>query len=203
MLQIKTFSAPLPYLETVADMEKTAENIRSGTAPEQIWLLQHPDLYTRGISAKDDELLDPARLPVYESGRGGKFTFHGIGQRIGYIMLNLPARSLGVKAFISLTENWLIDALGLLGVPAFIKPGFIGVWVSDKGEDKKIAAIGIRILHGISTHGFALNVSPDMAHFAGIVPCGIRGGAVTSLAELGIEKSLAQVDSALRQTNPF
>jgi len=118
-------------------------------------------------------------------------------------MLNLPARSLGVKAFISLTENWLIDALGLLGVPAFIKPGFIGVWVSDKGEDKKIAAIGVRILHGISTHGFALNVSPDMAHFAGIVPCGIRGGAVTSLAELGIEKSLAQVDSALRQTNPF
>jgi lipoyl(octanoyl) transferase len=203
MLQIKTFASPQPYLKTIAKMEKAAENIRKYGAPEQIWLLQHPNLYTRGISAKDDELLDPARLPVYESGRGGKFTFHGIGQRIGYIMLNLPARSLGVKAFISLTENWLIDALSLLSVPAFTKPGLIGVWVNDNGEDKKIAAIGVRILHGVSTHGFALNVSPDMTHFKGIIPCGLKDCAVTSLAALGVRKSLAQVDSALRQTNPF
>lgn len=187
----------LPYPEAVARMEERVAAIRQGTAPERVWLVEHPPLYTAGVSARPEELLDPARFPVFETGRGGRFTYHGPGQRVGYLMLDLEARGRDLHRFVDAIEGWLIAALGRLGVAAGRSPGNTGVWI----EGAKIAAIGVRVRRWVSYHGFALNVQPDLAHFRGIVPCGLDA-PVTSLAALGCRADLPELDFALRQEFP-
>src|SRR3954467_9311590 len=188
----------------LAAMEARAAAIADGTAGEQIWLLEHPPIYTAGTSAKDTDLLD-ARFPVYHTGRGGQFTYHGPGQRVGYAMLDLKTRTPDVRAYVRDLEQWLIDALAQFDVKGERREGRVGIWVlrgptstSNEREDK-IAALGVRIRRWVTLHGVALNVDPDLSHYNGIVPCGISGHGVTSLAQLGILVSMADVDVALKQ----
>ena len=199
MFTLKTFSTPQDYLSTLSLMEEKAENIRKNNALEEIWFLEHPSLYTKGTSGRESELLAANLLPVYEIGRGGRYTYHGPGQRIGYLMLDLRARRLGVKEFIRMVEDWLITALKEIGINASVKEDKIGVWVGDA----KIAAMGFRIIHGVSTHGFALNVNPDLSYFKGIIPCGIKDFGVTGIKALCKDISLAEVDKILERTCPF
>jgi lipoyl(octanoyl) transferase len=187
-------SAPVPYLEAVAVMDARAGAIARGEAPECVWLLEHPPLYTAGTSTRTDELLDPQRLPVFRTGRGGRFTYHGPGQRVAYVMLDLGSRGRDVRAFVAALEDWMLAALARLGVEGERRPGEIGVFVAGA----KIASIGVRIRRWVSLHGVSLNVAPDLGHFAGIVPCGMTDAAVTSLAALGVSADMAEVDAALR-----
>jgi lipoyl(octanoyl) transferase len=187
-------SAPVPYLEAVAVMDALAGAIARGEAPECVWLLEHPPLYTAGTSTRTDELLDPQRLPVFRTGRGGRFTYHGPGQRVAYVMLDLGSRGRDVRAFVAALEDWMLAALARLGVEGERRPGEIGVFVAGA----KIASIGVRIRRWVSLHGVSLNVAPDLGHFAGIVPCGMTDAAVTSLAALGVSADMAEVDAALR-----
>jgi len=196
-------TVPVAYPQAVAFMEERVARIRSGSARELVWLLEHPPLYTAGSSARPEELLEPGRLPVYATGRGGRYTYHGPGQRIVYVMLDLNRRGRDVRAFVGGLESWLIAALGHLGVAGETRADRIGIWVRDPRagtdtEEAKIAAIGLRLKRWVSLHGVALNVDPDLAHFAGIVPCGIADGRVTSLARLGIAAGMSEVDRALR-----
>jgi lipoyl(octanoyl) transferase len=189
----------VPYESAVATMESRVAAIRDGSAPELVWALEHPPLYTAGTSAADDELLDPRGLPVYRTGRGGRFTWHGPGQRVAYVMLDLRRRGADVRAFVGDLESWVIATLTRFGVSAERRPGRVGIWVKrSTGEEEKIAAIGVRVRHWISYHGVAINVAPDLGHFAGIVPCGISEHGVTSLAELGRKPGMAAFDAALR-----
>ena len=204
-LEWKASDGLVPYPDALAGMEGRAEAIAAGTAGELVWLLEHPPIYTAGTSADDADLLDP-RFPVYRTGRGGQFTYHGPGQRVGYVMLNLKNRKADVRAYVRDLEQWLIETLALLGVKGERRPGRVGIWVqraptstSNSGEDK-IAALGVRIRHWVTFHGVALNVNPDLSHFTGIVPCGIRGHGVTSLADLGVAATMADVDAALKQS---
>ena len=190
----------VPYEVALATMEARVEAILNGTAGELVWLLQHPALYTAGTSASSSELLDPTRFPVVATGRGGKHTYHGPGQRVVYAMMDLTKRDRDLKAHVWRLEEWIIRTLALLGVKAERRRDMIGVWVDVAGHDKKIAAIGVRARRWITSHGFALNVDPDLSHFAGIVPCGIKDFGVTSLHELGIEVTMEQVDAALHAT---
>ncbi len=178
-------------------MERRAAEIHAGTALDTLWLCEPPALYTAGTSATEDEILDH-RLPVHHTGRGGRVTYHGPGQRIGYVMVDLKRRGEDVRAFVGDLEGWLIGVLAHFGVTAEQRQGRIGLWVArnDGGEDK-IAAIGVRIRHWVSFHGVALNVAPDLGHYQGIVPCGIRDHGVTSLKKLGIEVDMAEVDAVL------
>jgi lipoyl(octanoyl) transferase len=187
------------YPDALASMRERVEAILAGSASEWVWLLEHPPLYTAGSSAKPDELVDPERFPVHIAGRGGRYTYHGPGQRVGYVMLDLARRGLGVRGFIDALEGVLIDALAELGVAASRRDGLVGVWIDGAGGPKKIAAIGVRLRRWVSSHGFSLNVAPDLAHFSGIVPCGNRQDGVTSLAELGVRAAQVDVDRALRQ----
>ena len=194
---------PVAYEDSLAAMTARAEAIARGEAPELVWLLEHPALYTAGTSAKPAELIE-ARFPVHSAGRGGQFTYHGPGQRVGYVMLDLKRRAPDVRRFVATIEQWLIDALVRFNVRGARRDERIGVWVRrpDKGAgcEDKIAAIGIRVRQWVTLHGFALNVDPDLSHFAGIVPCGVsepRYG-VTSLSDLGRTVSMPEVDSALR-----
>lgn len=184
----------------MAQMERRVADILRGAAAEQVWLLEHPPLYTSGTSARASDLLQP-RFPVYDAGRGGQFTYHGPGQRVAYVMLDLKARSAGVpdlRRYVGDLERWVIATLARLGVRGEVREGRIGVWVADRaGNEAKIAAIGIRIRRWVTFHGLALNVAPDLSHYAGIVPCGIRQFGVTSLRELGIPATMAEVDAAL------
>lgn len=189
----------VPYPEAVAKMEARVEAIRAGTAPELVWLLEHPPLYSAGTSARDEELLAPARFPVYRSGRGGRFTYHGPGQRVAYVLLDLKRRGTDLRVYVRTLEDWLIAALAQFNVLGQRREGRVGIWVErGGGREDKIAAIGVRVRRWVSYHGIALNVDPDLSHFAGIVPCGLRGQGVTSLADLGIPASLPEVDAALR-----
>jgi lipoyl(octanoyl) transferase len=189
-----------PFPAAEAAMRARAASIAAGKAPELIWLLEHPPLYTAGTSAKDEDLLAPDRFPVYKTGRGGEFTYHGPGQRVAYVHLDLTRRGRDVRAFVCALEAWLIDALAELGVAAGTREGRIGIWVArGAGREDKIAAIGIRLAKWVSFHGIALNVAPDLSHFSGIVPCGIREHGVTSLADLGVSATMADVDVALRR----
>jgi lipoyl(octanoyl) transferase len=189
----------VPYETAVATMEARVAAIREGTAPELVWALEHPPLYTAGTSAADDELLDPRGLPVYRTGRGGRFTWHGPGQRVAYVMLDLKRRGADVRAFVCDLESWLIATLARFGVEAERREGRIGIWVvRPSGAEEKIAAIGVRVRHWISYHGVAINVAPDLAHFAGIVPCGISEHGVTSLAALRHDPGMVAFDGALR-----
>jgi lipoyl(octanoyl) transferase len=192
-----------PYLDAVRTMEARARAIAAGEAPECVWLLQHPPLYTAGTSAQPGDLILPDRFPVHVTGRGGQYTYHGPGQRIAYVMLNVKARGGDVRAFVCRLETWLIDTLAMFGVQGEIRNGRVGVWVTRQRADgrtreDKIAALGIRVSRGVSFHGVALNVAPDLSHFSGIVPCGLSEYGVTSLLDLGISVPLSAVDNALR-----
>lgn len=193
---------PIAYPAAVSAMEARAAQIHAGTASELVWLLEHPALYTAGTSARSADLKSPDRFPVFQSGRGGQYTYHGPGQRIAYAMLDVKARfGADVRAFVGALEHWLIDTLAAFDVKGVVRPGRVGVWVIDKtdpSKEAKIAAVGIRIRRGVSFHGVSLNVDPDLTHYGGIVPCGISDHGVTSLAALGRETSTKSVDSALR-----
>ena len=194
---------PVPYEDAVARMEERVAAIREGQAPEAVWLLEHPALYTAGTSADPADLLDPDYLPVHRSGRGGQFTYHGPGQRVAYVMLDLQQRGRDIRAYVGGLERWLIATLTHFGVRGERREGRVGIWVAREdggvGSDDKIAAIGVRIRRWVSYHGVALNVDPDLAHFAGIVPCGVKGHGVTSLAALGIDAPMSEVDAALKE----
>ena len=180
-------------------MEARVAAIAAGAAAEQVWLLEHPPIYTAGTSARDDDLVDAGRFPVFRTGRGGQYTYHGPGQRVAYVMLNLARRGGDVHAYVSGLERWLIGVLADLGVHAETRKGRVGVWVArGGGREDKIAAIGVRVRRGVTYHGVSLNVSPNLTHFDGIVPCGIREHGVTSLADLGVTAGMAEVDAAMR-----
>lgn len=191
----------VPYETAVTAMEQRVEAIRAGDAGEMVWLLEHPPLYTAGTSAAAEELLDPDRFPVYRSGRGGRHTYHGPGQRVAYVMLDLRGRGPDVRRYVSSLEDWIIATLVRFNVKGERREGRIGIWIDQGGgREEKIAAVGVRIRRWITFHGIALNVDPDLSHFGGILPCGIADYGVTSLAALGITASMSEVDMALRDT---
>ncbi len=191
-----------PYEAALATMEARAAAVRAGEAPELVWLLQHPPLFTAGTSADPAELMNPAGFPVFAAGRGGRFTYHGPGQRVGYLILDLERRGRDIRHFVHSLEGWLIAALARLGVAARREPGRIGLWVGTGSEEAKIAAIGVRVRRWVTLHGFSVNVSPDLSHFAGIVPCGIRDYGITSLAALGQGAGIGALDDALEAELP-
>src|ERR1700761_3906681 len=195
----KISDLPVAYPEALAEMEARAAAIAEGSAGEMVWLLEHPSIYTAGTSAQDSDLLD-ARFPVYRTGRGGQFTYHGPGQRVGYAMLDLKRRKPDVRAYVRDLEQWLIEALAEFNVKGERREGRVGIWVSRGMREDKIAALGVRIKRWVTFHGVALNVDPDLSHFGGIVPCGVSQHGVTSLADLGILVSMADVDVALKQS---
>ncbi len=187
----------LAYPQALSTMERRAADIRAGTAPELVWLVEHPPLFTSGTSAVPAELTNPAGFPVFDAGRGGRYTYHGPGQRVGYLMLDLDARGRDIRHFVHSLEGWLIAALAGLGVSARREPGRIGLWVGQGPSEAKIAAIGVRVKRWVTLHGFSVNVAPDLAHFSGIVPCGIREYGVTSLAKLAAPAQIHALDAAL------
>ena len=188
-----------PYADAVRRMEERVAAIHAGTADEFAWLVEHPPLYTAGTSAREGDLLAPGRFPVHATGRGGEFTYHGPGQRVVYLMLDLARRGRDVRRFVRSIEAWLIASLAEFGVRGERREGRVGIWVERPGGEAKIAAVGLRLRHWISYHGVSLNVAPDLSHYAGIVPCGIAEHGVTSLAELGVAASMAEVDDALKR----
>ena len=199
-IEWRVSDGPVPYEEAFAFMERRAAGIRTGAARECVWLLEHPPLFTAGTSADPAELFNPLDFPVYAAGRGGRYTYHGPGQRVGYVMLDLEKRGKDIRRFVHCLEGWMIDALADLGVAAHRAHGRIGIWVGEGDSEAKIGALGVRVKHWVTLHGFALNVAPDLSHFAGIVPCGIAEFGVTSLAELGKQMPLTRVDAALERS---
>jgi lipoyl(octanoyl) transferase len=191
-----------PYPAAVAFMEARVAAIAAGEAEELVWLVEHPPLYTAGTSAKATDLIDPDRFPVFASSRGGQYTYHGPGQRVAYVMLDLTRRGRDVRCFVAALEAWVIAALAQFNIAAGIREGRIGVWVERSGpgwqRDDKIAAIGVRLRRWVSFHGVSINVEPDLTHFAGIVPCGIQEHGVTSLVDLGHPVTMDEVDAALK-----
>lgn len=194
-------AAPVDYPAAVAAMEARVAAIRAGRAPEQVWLLEHPPIYTAGTGADPVELLDGSAFPIYATGRGGRYTYHGPGQRIAYVMLDLRRRRRDVRAFVRGLEQWVIAALARFGVGGERRPGRVGIWIDrGGGREAKIAAVGVRVRHWITFHGVSINVSPDLGHYAGIVPCGVAAHGVTSLADLGVAASMEELDGALEAT---
>jgi lipoyl(octanoyl) transferase len=192
---------PVDYEPAVKEMEARVAAIREGAAPELVWLLEHPPLYTAGTSAHDEDLLEPSRLPVYRTGRGGRYTYHGPGQRIAYVMLDLTRRDRDVRCHVHRLEEWMIRTLAHFGIKGERRDGRVGIWVVQPGgEEEKIAAIGVRVRRWVTYHGVALNLDPDLDHYRGIVPCGIADHGVTSLAKLGIAATMEEVDRTLRAT---
>ncbi len=189
---------PVPYEEAVAEMQARAAAIAAGEAPELVWLLEHPPLYTAGTSADAADLTQPDRFPVYKTGRGGQYTYHGPGQRVAYVMLSVKDRGADVRCFVRGLEKWVIDTLDAFNVKGERREGRVGVWVQRGLKEDKIAALGIRVSRGVSYHGISLNVDPDLSHYEGIVPCGITAHGVTSLTDLGLPVSLPDADIALR-----
>ena len=187
-----------PYEEALAAMEARAAAIRAGEQSELIWLLEHPPLYTAGTSADPAELFNPLNFPVHAAGRGGRYTYHGPGQRVGYLMIDLDRRGRDVRRFVHGLESWLIDSLADLGIAAFRSPGRIGIWVNRNGSESKIGALGLRVRRWVTMHGFSVNMTPELSHFSGIVPCGIIDSPVTSLDEMGVADSQPRFDLALR-----
>jgi len=188
---------PVPYDVALAEMEARNQAVQAGTARELVWLLEHPPLYTAGTSADAAELIDP-RFPVHATGRGGRYTYHGPGQRIGYLVLDLARRGKDVRCFVHALEGWVIDALAHIGIAAFRADGRIGIWTHDPSRgEAKIGAIGVRVKRWVTMHGFSVNLSPDLTHFGGIVPCGIADYGVTSAQVLGRDASFATFDAAL------
>ena len=209
MVEWITSPGPVPYADALTFMEGRVAAIAAGTADECIWLLEHPPLYTAGTSAKPADLTQPDRFPVHEARRGGQYTYHGPGQRVAYVMLDLNAREKDVRCFVRRLENWIIAALAEFNVTGEIRDGRVGVWVRRPDlapypdgtvPEDKIAAIGVKIRRWVSFHGISINVEPDLSHFEGIVPCGIRGHGVTSLVDLGLPVAMADLDLALKST---
>lgn len=221
-MEWKIAKKPVDYPAALAAMERRVADILAGKKPELVWLLEHPPLYTAGTSAKASGLLDKKRFPVYQTGRGGEYTYHGPGQRVAYVMLDLRKRgSQDIKCFVCNLEQWMIATLGQFGVEGFTRKGRVGVWVKDRtrysvlgtpppvsspsteyaspSTEKKIGAIGIRVRKWVTFHGISLNVNPDLSHYAGIVPCGISGYGVTSLKELGIKATMKEVDAVMKK----
>lgn len=192
-----------PYPQALAEMDARAVAVRNGTARELVWLLEHPPLFTAGTSADPAELFNPLDLPVYAAGRGGRYTYHGPGQRVVYLVLDLEARGRDLRRYVQSLEGWMIAALANLGVPARREPGRIGIWTGSGLDEAKIGAIGVRVKRWVTLHGLSINVAPDLSHFSGIVPCGIADYGVTSLAALGKETRLAALDAALEHCFPL
>ncbi len=203
-LEWRVSTTPIPYPQAHAFMEQRVAEIEAGTAPECVWLLEHPPLYTAGTSANRKDLLAPDRFPVFQTGRGGQYTYHGPGQRVGYVMLNLKQRGPDVRGFVHNLEEWLIRTLAALDVTGETRTDRVGVWVRRPDlaptREDKIAAIGVRVRKWVTFHGISLNINPDIEHFSGIVPCGISEHGVTSLADLGHSVSTADVDRVLKRT---
>ncbi len=204
----RVFEGMQPYAQTLAAMEAHAEAVSQGLAPEAIWLLEHPPLYTAGTSANPSDLVEPNRLPVHQTGRGGQYTYHGPGQRVAYVILDLKRRRQDVRAFVCALEAWIINTLAEFNVKGERRADRVGVWVTRPEKtllpngtiaEDKIAAVGIRLRKWVSFHGIALNVEPDLAHFSGIVPCGIQGYGVTSLVDLGLPVTMIDLDIALKR----
>ncbi len=196
---------PIEYDDAIAVMEDTVADIHAGTSPEQLWFLEHPPLYTAGTSAKAQDLLTP-QFPVFETGRGGQYTYHGPGQRIAYVMLNLKQRQKtpDIKDYIYQLEQWIIDTLAEFKIKGERREGRVGIWVvKPDGREAKIAAIGVRIRHWVTYHGISINLNPDLTHFNGIVPCGISEHGVTSLEDLGVKATMEELDIALQKHCPF
>jgi lipoyl(octanoyl) transferase len=198
-IEWRVSEAPVAYDEALGFMEERVAAIRAGSARECVWLLEHPPLFTAGTSADPAELSNPLGLPVYEAGRGGRYTYHGPGQRVVYVMLDLEKRGKDIRCFVHSLEGWMIDALGELGVAAHRADGRIGIWVGEGADEKKIGALGVRVKRWVTLHGFALNVAPDLSHFTGIVPCGIAEFGVASLDMLGKQMPPTSVDAALKR----
>ena len=205
MIEWRIDAGLTPYPDALAQMQARAAAIRAGTAGQQVWLVEHPPLYTAGTSASPADLQDPGRFPTFDAGRGGQWTYHGPGQRTGYVMLDLTqphgqVAPRDVRSYVTALEEWLIRTLRQFGVTGERRDGRIGIWVADPatGGESKIGALGVRVSRWVSWHGVALNVAPELDHFAGIVPCGIREHGVTSLKALGVAATMAEVDAALR-----
>jgi lipoyl(octanoyl) transferase len=211
MVDWRHWDGPVPYETALAAMEARVAAIAAGSAPEAVWLLEHPPLYTAGASARAEDLTDPHRFPVHQVRRGGQYTYHGPGQRVVYTMLDLNTRGRDVRQFVCALEGWVIATLAEFGVRGERRAGRVGVWVvrpdrppnpdGTPAEDK-IAAIGVKLRKWVSFHGLSINLDPDLDHFSGIVPCGIRGHGVTSLVDLGLPVSMADLDAALARTFP-
>lgn len=200
-IEWRVSTAQVPYAESLAAMEARAAAVAAGDAPELVWLLEHPPVYTGGTSADAAELLDP-RFPVVQTGRGGRYTYHGPGQRVGYLVLDLNRRGRDVRCFVHALEQWLIAALGDFGIAARAESGRVGIWTGQGAAEAKIGAIGVRVKRWVTLHGFAVNLDPDLSHFSGIVPCGLADYPVTSAAALGIPVVAEAFDSALRRHFP-
>lgn len=202
-VHLRRSAEPVDYGQACADMEARVGAIAAGQASEQVWLLEHPPLYTAGTSAKSDDLVMPDRFPVFKSGRGGQYTYHGPGQRVAYVMMDLSARRKDIRSYVNQLEGWIIDTLSDFGVEAGRREGRVGVWVNIPAAhhsghtEAKIAAIGVRVRRWVTFHGISINVDPDLSHFTGIVPCGISEHGVTSLKDLSVKASMADVDAAL------
>ena len=192
----------VPYDVALAEMEARAAAVRAGDAPELVWLLEHPPLFTAGTSADPAELFNPMGFPVFEAGRGGRYTYHGPGQRVGYVILDLEKRGRDIRRFVHSLEGWMITSLGEVGVSARREPGRIGIWTGEGPSEAKIGAIGVRVRRWVTMHGFSINAAPDLSHFAGIVPCGIAEYGVTSLERLGLDPSMNRLDQALERSFP-
>jgi lipoyl(octanoyl) transferase len=192
----------VPYPDALAEMEARAAAVREGTASELVWLLEHPPLFTAGTSADPTELFNPMGFPVFEAGRGGRYTYHGPGQRVVYLVLDLEKRGKDIRNFVHSLEEWMISSLADIGVPARREPGRIGIWTGEGAAEAKIGAIGVRVRRWVTMHGLSINVAPDLSHFGGIVPCGIAEYGVTSLAALGREPSMNRIDFALERNFP-
>ena len=198
-VELRISSSPVPFVEAEAAMEARVAAIRAGTAPELVWFLEHSPLYTAGTSAQDSDLLTPDRFPVFKTGRGGQYTYHGPGQRVAYVMLDLKRRGEDVRCFVRDLEECIIRTLAALGVTGERRQGRIGIWVArGNAREDKIGAIGVRVRHWVSYHGIAVNVAPDLSHFSGIVPCGVTAHGVTSLKDLGVDAGFAELDGALK-----
>ena len=193
----------VPYEVALAEMEARAAAVRAGEDRELVWLLEHPPLFTAGTSADPAELFNPNGFPVYQAGRGGRYTYHGPGQRVGYLILDLEKRGKDIRCFVHSLEGWMIAALGELGVEARREPGRIGIWTGHGSAEAKIGAIGVRVKRWVTLHGFSINVAPDLSHFGGIVPCGISEYGVTSLAALGEDPSMERLDDTLERSFPL
>ena len=198
----RTSERPVAYLDALAEMEARAAAVRAGEAREMVWLLEHPPLFTAGTSADAAELFNPRGFPVFEAGRGGRYTYHGPGQRVGYLVLDLEKRGRDIRCFVHSLEGWMIGALGDLGVAARREPGRIGIWTGTGAKEAKIGAIGVRVKRWVTLHGFSINVAPDLSHFGGIVPCGLADFGVTSLAALGAHAGMSALDEALKDHFP-
>ncbi|GAA4011888.1 lipoyl(octanoyl) transferase LipB [Sphingomonas swuensis] len=193
----------VPYAPALADMDTRAAAVQQGEAAERVWLLEHPPLFTAGTSADPAELFNPNTFPVFDAGRGGRYTYHGPGQRVGYLTLDLAKRGKDIRCFVHALEGWVIAALGELGVESHRAEGRIGIWTGEGAAEAKIGAIGVRVKRWVTLHGFSVNVAPDLSHFGGIVPCGIATHGVTSLEALGKSANMADLDQALERNFPL